>query len=102
MPMIVRTATMNSCEACVGQTRTLVPSSRYREIVDAFISGVAGLKVGDPRDPETDMGPLIAERQRKRVEGYIKYGLDEGAKLMLGGGRPAHLKRGFYVEPTVF
>ncbi|AYH43540.1 aldehyde dehydrogenase [Azoarcus sp. DN11] len=102
MPMIVRTATMNSCEACVGQTRTLVPRSRYAEIVEAFVSGVARLKMGDPRHPDTDMGPLIAERQRTRVESYIKAGREEGARLMLGGGRPAHLTRGWYVEPTVF
>jgi betaine-aldehyde dehydrogenase len=102
MPMIVRTATMNSCEACVGQTRTLVPRSRYAEIVDAFVSGVAALKMGDPRDPATDMGPLITAKQRERAERYIKLGRDEGARLVLGGGRPAALPRGWYVEPTVF
>jgi betaine-aldehyde dehydrogenase len=58
--------------------------------------------VGDPHDPATDVGPLVAERQRRRVEGYIKTGRDEGATLALGGGRPADQPRGWYVEPTIF
>ena len=58
--------------------------------------------VGDPLDPATQMGPLAMRRQRDRVEGYIAKGKAEGAKLATGGGRPAHLNRGFYIEPTVF
>jgi aldehyde dehydrogenase (NAD+) len=58
--------------------------------------------VGDPLDPSTEMGPLAMRRQRDRVESYIAKGRAEGARLATGGGRPAHLKRGFYVEPTVF
>jgi aldehyde dehydrogenase (NAD+) len=102
MPGVVGTALMNSCQACVGQTRILMPLSRYAEIAEAFIAGVSTKKMGDPHDPQTDMGPLIAERQRTRVEDYIKNGLEEGAKLVLGGGRPKHLRRGWYVEPTIF
>lgn len=102
MPGVVSSALLNSCEACVGQTRILVPRSRYEEITDLFVAGVSAMKLGDPHDPQSDMGPLIAERQRDRVEGYIKSGLKEGAKLVLGGGRPKHLSRGWYVEPTVF
>ena len=60
------------------------------------------LRVGDPHDPETQQGPLVSERQRARVEGYVEAGQEEGAKLACGGGRPAHLTKGFYVEPTVF
>ena len=59
-------------------------------------------KVGDPFDPATQMGPLVAERQRDRVAGYIAKGVEEGATLVTGGGRPAHLDRGWFVEPTVF
>jgi acyl-CoA reductase-like NAD-dependent aldehyde dehydrogenase len=60
------------------------------------------MTVGDPTDPSTLLGPLVAERQRDRVEGYIEKGRSEGARLALGGGRPAGLDRGWYVEPTVF
>ena len=58
--------------------------------------------MGDPFDAQTQMGPLVAERQRDRVEGYIAKGLAEGATLATGGGRPAHLDRGWFIEPTVF
>jgi aldehyde dehydrogenase (NAD+) len=63
---------------------------------------VAAMKVGDPFDEDTEIGPLVAERQRDRVEGYIASGCSEGAKVLTGGGRPARLPRGWYVEPTVF
>ena len=58
--------------------------------------------MGDPFDAQTQMGPLVAERQRDRVEGYIAKGVAEGATLATGGGRPAHLDRGWFIEPTVF
>ena len=56
--------------------------------------------MGDPLDPATEVGPLVAGRQRDRVEGYLRSGQDEGAKVALGGGRPAGLDKGYYVEPT--
>jgi aldehyde dehydrogenase (NAD+) len=89
-------------QACIAQTRILVPRSRYEEAVEAFAEGMRAVRVGDPWDPETQVGPLVAERQRDRVEGYVKTGRDEGARLVVGGGRPAGLDRGWYVEPTVF
>ena len=60
------------------------------------------MQVGDPFDAQTQMGPLVAERQRDRVEGYIAKGVAEGATLATGGGRPKHLDRGWFIEPTVF
>ena len=60
------------------------------------------MRVGDPFDAQTQMGPLVASRQRDRVEGYIAKGVAEGAKLATGGGRPKDLDRGWFVEPTVF
>jgi acyl-CoA reductase-like NAD-dependent aldehyde dehydrogenase len=60
------------------------------------------VRVGNPFDEQSQMGPLVAERQRDRVLGYIAKGVDEGAKLATGGGRPKNLERGWYVEPTVF
>jgi betaine-aldehyde dehydrogenase len=102
MPMLTMASLMNSGQACVGQTRILVPASRYSEIVDGYVSAVAEMKVGLPSEMDTEIGPLISARQRDRVEGYIAKGKDEGARLMLGGGRPAGLDNGWYVEPTVF
>src|SRR5262249_46615029 len=75
--------------------------TRYDEVVDALAETVGGMKVGDPADPATEIGPLVAKRQQERVEGYIRTGQEEGAKVALGGsGRPHD--RGWYVTPTVF
>jgi len=102
LPFLVAGTTSFSGQVCALLSRVLVPRGRYDEIVSAYCDAVAGLKVGDPADPETDLGPLIAERQRARVEDYISIGRDEGARIALGGGRPPGLTRGWYVEPTVF
>ncbi len=71
-------------------------------MVDAIVDRVAAMRIGDPHDVATDVGPLVARRQRDRVEGYIRAGLEDGARLALGGGRPAGLDRGWFVEPTIF
>jgi aldehyde dehydrogenase (NAD+) len=93
---------MNNGQACVAQTRILAPRSRYSETVDAVAAMVSGLKVGDPGDPATQIGPLVARRQQDRVEGYISAGQDEGAKVVTGGSRSSGHDRGWYVAPTVF
>ena len=59
------------------------------------------MRVGDPHDPSTLVGPLVAERQRDRVESYIAVAVDAGAKIAAGGSRPAHLEKGWYVAPTI-
>src|SRR5262249_32857699 len=95
-------AMMNSGQACVAQTRILAPKRRYAEVVDVLTEEVKRQKTGDPFDPETFCGPLISDRQRARVEGYIASGREEGARLTTGGGRPRGLDAGYFVEPTVF
>jgi betaine-aldehyde dehydrogenase len=102
MPGLVMSGLANSGQACVAQTRILAPRSRYAEISDAIAQAASAYKVGPPDDPDAQMGPLVAERQRDRVEGYIAKGKAEGARLATGGGRPAGLDKGWYVEPTVF
>ncbi|WP_243719249.1 aldehyde dehydrogenase [Actinomadura sp. KC06] len=92
----------NSGQTCTNQTRILVPRSRQRQFTDALCEMVASMRVGDPVDPATEIGPLVSERQRDRVEGYVGIGRDEGATVAYGGGRPAGLDAGWYVEPTVF
>jgi betaine-aldehyde dehydrogenase len=95
-------ALMNNGQACVAQTRILASRARYREVCDAVVEAVRGWSVGDPMDPSTMCGPLVAARQRDRVEGYLAMGRTEGAKVACGGGRPKGLPKGWYVEPTVF
>ncbi len=102
LPMLLPNAIMNNGEACIAQTRILAPRHRYQEVVDAMAERMGAMKVGDPLDPEVEVGPLVAARQRDRVEGYIKLGQEEGAKVALGGGRPSGLDKGYYVEPTLF
>jgi aldehyde dehydrogenase (NAD+) len=94
-------ALMNNGQACAAQTRILAPRSRYDEVADALATMVGGLAVGDPADWGTEIGPLVARRQQERVEGYIKLGQDEGAKVLAGGLDRPH-DRGWYVAPTVF
>src|SRR5689334_22062424 len=102
LPMLVFSGLMNSGQACVGQTRILAPRSRYDEVAEKVSAAVAGMPVGLPDDPASMIGPLISEKQRERVEGYIKKGVDEGARLVTGGGRPEGLDGGWFVQPTVF
>jgi len=94
---------MNNGQACVAQTRILASRRQYDAVVDALAETVAGMAVGDPSDPSTEIGPLVAERQQERVDKYIALGQEEGARVVVGGnGRPDGLDRGWYVRPTVF
>ena len=94
---------MNNGQACVAQTRILASRQRYDEVVEALSTMVGGLKVGDPADATTEVGPLVAERQQERVEKYIALGQEEGARVKVGGnGRPEGTDKGWYVRPTVF
>ena len=104
IPTLLPNAIMNNGQACIAQTRILAPRARYAEVVDAVVSGVAAMTVGDPLDPVTEVGPVVAERQRARIEGFLDSGREEGATVALGGGRPSgsDFSKGWYVEPTVF
>jgi len=95
-------ACMHAGQGCAIPTRLLLPRSRYDEGVELVRAGFEAVKYGDPANPENIMGPLISAKQRDRVLGYIEKGKQEGARLVLGGGRPAHLDKGYYVEPTLF
>lgn len=94
--------TMMSGQVCAALTRLVVTRKRHDSLVDAIASRMGKVVIGDPLMEGTQMGPLAMRRQRDRVESYIAAGKAEGAKLVCGGGRPAHLNRGFYVEPTLF
>jgi aldehyde dehydrogenase (NAD+) len=89
-------------QSCATLTRVLLPRARYEEGLGVIERGFEQIRYGDPHDPEVIQGPQISARQRDRVLGYIRSGLDEGARLVRGGGRPPELPRGYYVEPTLF
>ena len=101
IPTLVAVAMRRSGQVCGSQTRILVPRSRYGEMLDAAAAAAAAAKVGDPHDPTTLIGPLVSERQRDRVEGYIKLAVEEGATIVAGGSRPSQLTKGWYVSPTI-
>lgn len=102
LPMLMPNALMNNGQACIAQTRILAPRARYDEVVDAICQQVADAwPVGDPMDMATAVGPLVAARQRDRVEGYIAKGKDEGAIAKIGGN-PSTQPHGWFVEPTIF
>ncbi|MFD3377446.1 MULTISPECIES: aldehyde dehydrogenase family protein [unclassified Streptomyces] len=94
--------TTHAGQGCSLLTRTLVHESVHDELVARLTAALAEVRVGDPADPSTTMGPLISEAQRDKVEKLIRVGEEEGARLACGGKRPAGLDRGYFVEPTLF
>ncbi len=102
LPMLVFAGLMNTGQACVAQTRILAPRSRYDEVVEKVSAAASAMPVGLPDNAGAMIGSLISEKQRERVESYIKKGVEEGARLVTGGGRPEGLDSGWFVEPTVF
>ncbi|RZB14415.1 aldehyde dehydrogenase [Streptomyces sp. F001] len=91
----------NSGQSCVAQTRLLVPESQYRAYAEALADGFASLKIGDPMEADTAVGPLITARQRARTEYYVDTARKEGATIAAGGRRPPTMDRGWYYEPTL-
>ena len=99
---LAKSECMLAGQVCSSLTRIVVSRQRHDELVDALAGAFSQVRVGDPFDSSTQMGPLVSSRQRDRVEGYIAKGQEQGATLVTGGGRPKDLDRGYYVEPTVF
>jgi acyl-CoA reductase-like NAD-dependent aldehyde dehydrogenase len=100
--MLAQTITMSAGQVCATLSRAIVPRRLHDEFVDALGEAMRAIRVGDPYNPESQMGPLAMQRQRSRVQEYIESGRSEGAQLVAGGRAPAHLQRGYYVEPTLF
>ncbi len=98
----VNNCMQNSGQTCSAWTRMLIPRSRQAGVIDLAKAQIAKLTLGDPFDPKTRLGPLASASQRDTVLGFIETGKKEGAELIAGGGRPATLSKGFYVEPTIF
>jgi aldehyde dehydrogenase (NAD+) len=91
-----------SGQVCSSLTRIVVSRQRHDELAEALAGAFSQVRVGNPFDAQTQMGPLAMRRQRDRVESLIAQGVDDGARLVTGGGRPKDLERGFFIEPTVF
>lgn len=89
-------------QGCAINTRLLIPESRKEEAEELLKTYFDFIQYGDPEAEDQIMGPVINKRQLERVLSYIEKGKAEGARLLLGGGRPEHLKKGYYIEPTVF
>jgi aldehyde dehydrogenase (NAD+) len=95
-------ACMHAGQGCALLTRILLPRSRYAEGVELLRAVISGVPYGDPTDPSVLQGPQVSAKQRDRVMSYIESGIREGATLAVGGGRPKHLPKGYFVEPTLF
>ncbi|GAC1516996.1 MAG: aldehyde dehydrogenase family protein [Acidimicrobiales bacterium] len=93
---------MHAGQGCAMLTRLLVPRARYDEAIALIEPGFKSVTYGDPTDPSIIQGPQISAKQRERVLGYIDKGVAEGARLVLGGGRPKDMPKGYFVEPTLF
>jgi aldehyde dehydrogenase (NAD+) len=93
---------MHAGQGCAMPTRLLVPRSRYDEAIDLARAAFEAVTYGDPTDPSVLQGPQISKKQQERVLGYIEKGRSEGARVVLGGGIPKDMPRGYYVEPTLF
>ncbi|HEY2652700.1 MAG TPA: aldehyde dehydrogenase family protein [Solirubrobacteraceae bacterium] len=99
----LRAGFANSSQACVAGTRILVPASRLNEALAIATAQMDDFPTGDPRDPATAIGPMVSERQWERVQSYIRRGIEEGARIVVGGpGRPEGLPDGYFVRPTLF
>jgi aldehyde dehydrogenase (NAD+) len=93
---------MHAGQGCALQSRVLLPRSRYDEGVEILTQVMRNIPYGDPLDPQVLSGPLISALQRDRVQAHLDRAVGEGARLVVGGGRPAHLPKGYYIEPTLF
>ena len=103
VPLAIQAGLQNSGQACVAGTRILVPAPRLEDVIALVQHTVGNIKVGNPRDPQTVIGPMISAMQYERVQRYIQIGQEEGAMLIAGGaGRPDGIESGYFVKPTVF
>lgn len=103
MPLILNAGFANSGQACIAGTRILVPQSRLQEFEQLAKHAVMQIKSGNPYLADTDIGPMVSEKQWQRVQNYIRLGQEEGATLLVGGeGRPNDLRIGWFVKPTLF
>ncbi|TMA86546.1 MAG: aldehyde dehydrogenase family protein, partial [Deltaproteobacteria bacterium] len=102
-PQAASPSFFHSGQGCAMSTRVLIPQAAHDALVEKMVGFVQNVvKIGDPADPSSFLGPVIREERRTKIEEYIASGKQEGATLATGGGRPKDLKRGYFLEPTIF
>ncbi|MEV5651918.1 aldehyde dehydrogenase [Nocardia sp. NPDC052254] len=99
---LLEVSLVNNGQTCHAGTRILAPRSRYAEVVEAVTETVRALRIGDPLDRATQIGPLVSAAQRERVLGYVESGRADGYRITTGGAVPGDQPVGWYVQPTVF
>ena len=99
--ILFEACSLHAGQACILQSRVLLPASLHDEVVDRLVEIAGRVKVGDPTDPGAQMGPLISRAQLDRVEAHVSAAVDGGAKVVAGGRRPPGRDKGFYFEPTI-
>ena len=103
IPLAIGAAFMNNGQACIAGTRLLIPENKLEETKLLIKETISQLIVGDPKNPNTAVGPMVSEKQFNRVQDYIQTGINEGAEILIGGlGKPEGLENGNFVKPTVF
>lgn len=103
IPFALSLVFLNSGQACIAGTRLLVPKQKLDEVKMILMEAMKEIKVGDPSDPATVVGPAVSQAQFDRVQEYIQIGIEEGAELLVGGlGKPEGLEKGNYTKPTIF
>ncbi|MGH8449821.1 aldehyde dehydrogenase family protein [Pseudomonas sp.] len=103
MPLVLQAGFLNSGQACIAGTRILVPRKRLAEFERIAKEGMLQIKSGDPHNADSDIGPMVSQKQWERVQDYIRIGQEEGARLLAGGeGRPEGVHAGWFVRPTIF
>ncbi|EJG00571.1 aldehyde dehydrogenase family protein [Flavobacterium sp. F52] len=103
IPLAIGAAFMNSGQACIAGTRLLIPENKLDEVKSLIKETIPNFIVGDPKNPNTAVGPMVSEKQFNRVQDYIQTGINEGAEILIGGlGKPEGLESGNFVKPTVF
>ncbi len=100
-PMAGISVCTHAGQGCAIPTRVLLPEKSYAEGIEKIAAAMQGVNYGDPLEPGNLMGPVVSRKQQERVLAYIEKGREEGARVVLGGGKPAHLEKGFFVEPTL-
>jgi betaine-aldehyde dehydrogenase len=94
-------ATVNSGQDCTAATRVYVEESILEDVQEALVEAMRAIKIGDPFDDDTQMGPMISAKQRETVNGFVERARADGAKVLMGGGVPKDFQQGYYYEPTV-
>lgn len=99
---VMQSSLGNNGQFCLAASRVLIEESIAAEVIERMIAKAQSIRLGDPFDSTTNCGPIISQQQFERVMNYVEIGQAEGAQLLTGGRRPAHLDKGYFLEPTIF